>query len=83
MINNGFTRYWDEIANVPYLYSPEKKIFVSYEDPQSLDLKCKYVLEHKLGGIMFWEYSADPKGALLDTVDQGLWKNSGSTAASK
>ena len=74
MINHGFTRYWDSAASVPYLYSPEKKMFVSYEDPESLALKCKYVLEHKLGGMMFWDYSGDPTGALLDAIDAGLWK---------
>ena len=78
MINNGFTRYWDSAASVPYLYSADKKIFVSYDDPESLALKCKYVLDHKLGGMMFWEYAADPTGALLDAIDTGLWKAAGS-----
>ena len=44
-LNEGFTRYWDNVASVPYLYNPAKQIFVSYEDPQSLELKCKYVLD--------------------------------------
>ena len=75
MLNNGYTRYWDPIASVPYLYNPEKKIFVSYEDPESLTLKSKYVLDHKLGGMMFWDYSGDPTGALLDAIDTGLQRN--------
>ena len=62
MLDNGLSRYWDSIASVPYLYNAEKKIFVSYEDPESLALKCKYVLDHKLGGVMFWDYSGDPIG---------------------
>ncbi len=72
MLNNGYTRYWDPIASVPYLYSPAKSIFVSYEDPESLTAKCKYILDHKLGGIMFWEYSSDPSGILLDTIHAQL-----------
>lgn len=76
MLNKGFTRYWDPLASVPYLYSPEMKIFVSYEDSESLMLKCKYVLNHKLGGIMFWDYSSDPSGILLDTIDRELWRSS-------
>ena len=75
MLNNGFVRYWDPIASVPYLYNPEKKIFVSYEDPESLRLKSRYVLDHKLGGMMFWDYSSDPAGALLDAINTGLQKN--------
>jgi len=64
----GFTRYWDDAAKAPYLYNAEKHIFVSYEDPESLQLKCKYVRSHKLGGVMFWEYFGDPDGKLLETI---------------
>ena len=83
MINSGFIRYWDSAASVPYLYNSEKKIFVSYEDPESLGLKCKYVLDHKLGGVMFWDYAADPTGALLNTLDAELWKNSAPEGGTK
>ncbi|MDE3178299.1 MAG: hypothetical protein KGM47_01460, partial [Acidobacteriota bacterium] len=67
------TRYWDSAAAVPYLYNPEKKMFVSYEDPESIAGKCKYVLDHHLAGIMFWAYSNNPMAMrLLDAVNAGL-----------
>jgi chitinase len=72
MLQNGFQRYWDPVADVPWLYNPEKQVFVSYDDPESLKLKCKYVLDHKLGGVMFWDYESDASGALLDAVNAGL-----------
>lgn len=72
MLQHGYTRYWDSIASAPYLYNPTDKIFISYEDPESLTAKCKYILDHKLGGIMFWDYSSDLSGTLLDTIDQHL-----------
>jgi chitinase len=72
MLNHGFTRYWDSTASVPYLYSQEKQIFVSYEDPESINAKCQYVLTHKLGGVMFWDYSSDPSGTLLRAIDESL-----------
>jgi chitinase len=75
MTSHGFTRYWDAKASVPYLYNPQKQIFVSYEDPESLALKCKYVIAHHLAGMMFWEYSSDPSGRLLDAIDRGLGAN--------
>jgi chitinase len=68
----GFTRYWDDAAKAPYLYNADKHIFVSYEDPESLTGKCKYVREHKLGGVMFWEYSGDPGEKLLKAIDAEL-----------
>ena len=72
MLGHGFTRYWDAAANAPYLYNAEQHIFVSYEDPESLKVKCKYIRDHKLGGMMFWEYSGDATGALLETIDGEL-----------
>ena len=72
MLGQGFTRYWDAVSVAPYLYSAEKHIFVSYEDPESIATKGHYVLEHKLGGIMFWSYEADSNGALLGAVDSAL-----------
>ena len=72
MLNQGYVRYWDAAASVPYLYNPDTKIFVSYEDPESLAKKCSYVLDHKLAGVMFWDYAGDPTGTLLDALDTGL-----------
>ena len=76
MLGQGYTRYWDAAASVPYLYSTEKRIFVSYEDPESLSLKCKYVLDHHLAGVMFWDYAGDPSGALLGTIAVGINRGS-------
>ncbi len=72
MLGHGFTRYWDLTSSVPYLYNAEKKIFVSYEDPESVAAKGNYVLKHKLGGIMFWSYEGDANGALLGAVNASL-----------
>ena len=75
MLKNGFIRYWDPVAAAPYLYNAEKQIFFSYDDPESLALKCKYVRAHKLKGIMFWDYESDTTGALLNAVNDGLKKS--------
>lgn len=71
MLGHGFTRYWDPAARVPYLYNPETRTFVSYEDAQSVGEKCRYVLDRKLGGVMFWYYGAD-NGQLLHAMDAAL-----------
>ena len=72
LLQHGFTRYWDASSSVPYLYNAEKQQFISYEDPQSLALKCAYIQRMHLGGIMFWEYNADPTGSLLDSIDRAF-----------
>jgi chitinase len=72
MLGQGFTRYWDSAASVPYLYNSDKRMFVSYEDSESLAAKCRYVQSHKLGGVMFWEYFGDDSGVLLEAIDRSL-----------
>jgi chitinase len=80
MFSKGFVRYWDARSSVPYLYNSQKQVFVSYEDPQSLAAKCDYVTSHKLGGVMFWEYSSDPSGALLRAINESLRSHSAASA---
>ena len=69
---DGWVRAWDETAQAPYLWKADKRIFVTYDDPESLRLKCRYVLDHHLGGVMFWEYFADRTGTLLGTLADAL-----------
>jgi chitinase len=79
MLNHGYTRYWDATSKVPWLYSEEKQIFVSYEDSESLAIKCDYVRTHKLGGVMFWSYFNDSSGELLSTLNRALRKQTPGT----
>jgi chitinase len=83
MLNQGFTRYWDAAASVPYLYSEQKREFVSYEDTESLALKCAYIRRKGLGGVMFWEYSGDPTGALLNTINTAFYGDGASAGSSR
>ncbi len=64
-----FQYFWDEEAKAPYLYNPVKNLFVTYDDGKSIELKTRYAMENKIGGIMFWELSLDyPEGGLLDVI---------------
>ncbi len=83
MLNQGFVRYWDPVSSAPYLYSAEKQIFVSYEDTQSIAAKSNYVLAHKLGGVMFWDYSGDPSGVLLQAIQSSLHPQATGGASAK
>jgi len=68
----GFVRYWDSQAQEPYLWNADRRIFITYDDPESLRLKARYIREHDLGGAMFWQYGDDPSGVLLDALYSGL-----------
>ncbi len=69
---NGFVRYWDSKASAPYLWNETSRVFISFDDVDSMKLKCQYVLQHRLRGMMFWEYSGDHGGDLLRAINQGL-----------
>jgi len=71
----GYTRYWNAAAQVPYLYSPTAQRFISYDDPESTQVKMNFANQKALGGVMFWELSEDtalPGASLLDTIFQGM-----------
>lgn len=67
---NGFVRHWDNEAKAPYLF--DGSTFISYDDQQSLKAKCAYIQDNNLKGIMFWEYSCDQTGKLLDALHDAL-----------
>jgi chitinase len=67
---NGYSYYWDEVAKAPYLYNRAQKLFVTYDDKRSIQAKTQYVIDKKLGGIMFWQLTEDTfKDGLLDAID--------------
>jgi chitinase len=65
----GYTRYWDDRVKVPWLYNPKTKIMISYEDTESITIKAQYVVEKRLGGMMFWDLGQDNSAStLLKTI---------------
>ena len=68
----GYKVYRDRSAKAPYLYNAENRQFVTFDDEWSVKKKCKYVLDKKLAGVMFWEYDSDLKGYLLDEINRVL-----------
>lgn len=69
---NGFVAYQDDDAKAPYLFNAVTKQFISYDDEWSVYHKCQYVFKHHLGGVMFWEYSSDEKGYLLNQLTKSF-----------
>jgi GH18 family chitinase len=66
-----YTRFWDDEAQVPWLYNPAAGIFISYDDPESIAAKAGYVKDKGLGGVMIWELSQGDD-EMLDAVQQGF-----------
>ena len=70
----GFVRYWDENAKAPYLFNAETNQLVVYDDEESVKLKCEYVIENNMGGVMFWQYASDTAEYLLDAINANLYQ---------
>ena len=63
---NGFVRYWDDEAMAPFLFNGSS--LISYDDPESIRLKCVYLKTEGLKGIMYWDHGSDPSRALLGAM---------------
>lgn len=59
---NGYRRYWDRQAYAPFIYNQSQKIFISYDDIESVARKVDYACINNLGGIMYWEHFSDANG---------------------
>jgi chitinase len=69
---NGYKRYWDNEARAPYLFNSENMNFITYDDEESTRLKARYAKTNNLAGVFFWQYFSDPKGYLLEVLNQEL-----------
>ena len=66
----GYTKYWDKSAQAAYLWNGSQ--FISYESPEAIALKCRYVKEAGLLGLMYWEHSCDKTHQLLGVIGREL-----------
>lgn len=69
--DSGWVYHWDEKASAPFLYNESKKQFFTYDDKRSIESKTKYVIDNKLGGIMYWQLGSDTfTDGLMDAIDR-------------
>lgn len=70
---DGYIYFWDDAAKAPSVYSASKKTFATFDDKRSLAEKARYVKQHQLGGMMFWQLPQDTDNeGLLDTIHKNL-----------
>ncbi|MDQ6694882.1 MAG: glycosyl hydrolase family 18 protein, partial [Chloroflexota bacterium] len=69
---NGYTRYWDNQQQVPFVFRPDAVgpngtgVWMSYDDPQSLVNKVNYARTMGLGGVFAWELSQESHPAAAE-----------------
>ncbi|WP_379134727.1 glycosyl hydrolase family 18 protein [Paenibacillus sp. sgz500958] len=69
---NGYTRYWNNVSKVPYLYNPSNQTYISYDDVESFGYKTSYIKSKGLAGAMFWETSGDRNRTLQNKLNADL-----------
>jgi chitinase len=69
---NGYTRFWNDTAKVPYLYNSTNGNFITYDDSESFGHKIDFIKSKGLGGAMFWEFSGDRNKVLLNKLTTNL-----------
>jgi hypothetical protein len=67
----GWSRYWDDQTQTPWLYRQSDNTFISYDDIQSLTIKVNYAKTAGVRGVMLWDMSYDYNAELI-TVLQNI-----------
>ncbi len=63
-----FEQHWDHTASAPYLWNPTDKIFITYDNLESVREKARFAKRNNLKGVMFWQYFSDHQNELLKTL---------------
>ncbi|KAI9314086.1 glycoside hydrolase superfamily [Dichotomocladium elegans] len=61
-----WVRKWDNVTQTPWLFNPTSKVFISYDDPESIAVKVNHAKDKGIGGVMVWSIDQDSSdGELL------------------
>ncbi|KAL8276833.1 hypothetical protein RQP46_010764 [Phenoliferia psychrophenolica] len=52
---SGFTRYWDDCTSTPFLFNPSTKVFITYDDSESIGLKAAFAVKKGLAGLFVFD----------------------------
>ncbi|GAG16486.1 unnamed protein product, partial [marine sediment metagenome] len=58
-LNSGWSYVWDDCSEVPYIQNQDKTEIISFDDERSIALKCQYIKEKQVAGVIIWELSED------------------------
>lgn len=67
--------YWNDEANVPWLYDEASQTFISFDDARSIEAKAGYAKDLGLAGVMIWDISQGGE-QLMEAIYNGF-KNGG------
>ncbi|MHC4077940.1 MAG: glycoside hydrolase family 18 protein [Planctomycetota bacterium] len=80
---NGYRYYWHPEARVPWLYNPQKQVFISFDDSKSMREKAWFAKAQDLGGVMIWALSQDKTNELVGILGHELLQRPSLVAATR
>ena len=78
--NEHVREAWDSVAQAPYLENTDGELVLGYDNPRSLKIKCKYIRQKGLHGVMYWDYAGDNEAGDLQHT---LWDELGTKEVTK
>ncbi len=69
-LSDTMKEYFDEECGVPYRYDATNQIFISFDNEQSIKIKCEYINTLGLAGIMYWQYGQDVNDMLSNAINK-------------
>ena len=75
LLKAGWTEEWDDEAQCPYYFAPDRSAFVSCDNARSIAAKMAWVEEMGFGGVFWWEYHCDyiaseGRHLLMDCIEE-------------
>ncbi|KAH7100729.1 glycoside hydrolase [Auriculariales sp. MPI-PUGE-AT-0066] len=58
-------RYYDQCSASSFLFEPQSKTFIAYDDPTSFKAKAAFVKARGMGGINMFDLAGDTRNSLL------------------
>ena len=55
----AWQQHWHPVAQAPWLFNPAQRIFVSYENSESIGLRAQLAKDAGLRGVFMWELTGD------------------------
>jgi len=65
---DGILHRYDDCSETPFVYNPDTRVLVTYENARSYAAKGDFIHTSGLGGFAMWEAGADRNDTLLDAI---------------
>ncbi|KAJ1950485.1 hypothetical protein EC988_004369 [Linderina pennispora] len=66
---DDWIRIWDHTSSTPWLYNPQLRRFITYDDQESLAKKVDYARNKGIKGMMVWALNGDYQNELISTLE--------------